>query len=436
MINKLLLTILAFFAFNCTSKNQPSSGEPIQTRTLQNNQELNVVYNSYENLVLAGYQGWFAAKGDESNRGWYHYGSRGGFEPGKSSIDMWPDMTEYTKKYVTSFKFADGSPAYLPSSYDAETTDLHFKWMKEYGLDGVHMQRFLVEVKSKRKNGGKRHFNEVLKNALTSAKKHNRAISLMYDLSGSNGESLMSLKDDLNELKETHQLFNTEVNPTYLHHNGKPLVSIWGVGFGGGREYDIADVAKLVEALQSDENPPAIMLGVPYYWRELGRDTSEDSALHDLIKKVDIIMPWAVGRYNIKNLDPSVVKEDVKWAIENNVTYIPLVYPGFSWGNMHFDTKKYDEIPRLEGDFLWKQISNAKTGGAKALYVAMFDEIDEATAIFKVLNEDKTPLNGDNGYRFIGVENDLDSDYYLWLTGQGTSWFHNEGNYSSVKPVR
>ena len=71
---------------------------------------------------MAGYQGWFAAKGDESNRGWYHYGSRGGFEPGKSSIDMWPDMTEYTKKYATSFKFADGSPAYLPSSYDAETT--------------------------------------------------------------------------------------------------------------------------------------------------------------------------------------------------------------------------------------------------------------------------------------------------------------------------
>src|SRR5882672_2022032 len=78
----------------------------------------------------------------------------------------------------------------------------------------------------------------------------------------------------------------------------------------------------------------------------------------------------------------------------------------------------------------------AKSVGAESLYVAMFDEIDEGTAIYKVSNEDKVPLNGDSGLKFVGVEKDLPTDYYLWLIGQGASWFHGEGNYDTAKPVR
>ncbi len=56
------------------------------------------IYSAYTGLVMAGYQGWFAAEGDDSHRGWYHYRGRGGaFEPGVSSVDFWPDMREYKK---------------------------------------------------------------------------------------------------------------------------------------------------------------------------------------------------------------------------------------------------------------------------------------------------------------------------------------------------
>lgn len=396
----------------------------------------NALYNSYTGLVMAGYQGWFAAEGDDSRRGWYHYEKGGcGFEPGCSTIDMWPDVSEYEVTYETPFEYPDGSGAYLYSPYDESSVDLHFKWMQEYGLDGVHMQRFLGEVKPSNSRG-KRHFNKVLENALAAAEKYERAISVMYDLSGSSSFDVLTyLETDWNELVEDYNLLDSEEHPTYLRHNGKPLVTIWGVGFNDNRAYTIADVDTLVTRLLAT-NEVSVMLGVPYYWRTFGSDTENNPAFHELIKKVDIIMPWAVGRYDINGYNPNNVAEDVKWCEQNGVDYVPLVFPGFSWANMHNDPNLYHSIPRLEGDFLWRQIAGAKTEGAESLYVAMFDEVDEGTAIFKVSNESDTPLNGDAGLKFVGIEDNLETDYYLWLIGQGANWIHGESGYGIKKPSR
>ena len=395
--------------------------------------ETGCLFTSYNKLVMAGYQGWFAAEGDDSNRGWHHYGIKGGDSSGPTTIDMWPDMEEYKNKYITPFKNEDGSNTYLYSPYDEQSVDLHFKWMKEYGIDGVHMQRFLSEVTSEK---GKRHFNKVLKNALKAAKKYNRAISVMYDLSGSDSERVAYLEKDWNEIVAEFKLLDMEENPTYLRHNGKPLMTIWGVGFKDGRKYSIKDVADLVNLLKGPTNKVSIMLGVPYYWRTLRKDTENNPALHQLIKKVDIIMPWAVGRYKTRSYNPAIVVQDVKWTVENGVDYVPLVYPGFTWGNLKKNSKLYHQIPREKGDFLWKQIAGASKGGAKSLYVAMFDEVDEGTAIFKVKRENEVPVNGNSGYKFVGLDKSLQTDYYLWLTGQAANWFHGDGNYSTIKPVR
>lgn len=392
-------------------------------------------FKSYNKLVMAGYQGWFAAEGDGSNRGWYHYQGHGGFYPGNTNVDFWPDITEYTKRYKSPFKMADGSDAYLYSPFDEESVDLHFKWMKDYGIDGVHMQRFLGEVKSPN-TSGKRHFNTVLTHALKAATKYRRAISVMYDLSGSQSSDMHYLLEDWRELQTLFGLNDNKRQPAYLYHNGKPLVTIWGVGFNDNRKYSIADVSKLVDSIKGKENKYSIMLGVPYYWRTLGSDTEKSPALHELIKKCDIVMPWAVGRYNAQQYNARNVYDDIQWCKSNKVDYIPLVFPGFSWANMHKDASLYYQIPRLKGDFLWQQIFGAKDAGAQSLYVAMFDEIDEGTAIFKTALEKNTPLNGTDGLRFGGIENDLTSDYYLWLTGQGANWFHGASGYTRAKPVR
>ncbi|SDE68334.1 hypothetical protein SAMN05216464_108202 [Mucilaginibacter pineti] len=390
-------------------------------------------YKSYTNLVMAGYQGWFAAEGDGSDRGWYHYQGNGGFYPGNTNVDFWPNITEYTKKYKSPFKFANGDDAYLYSPYDEESVDLHFKWMKDYGIDGVHMQRFVGEIKNP---SGKRHFNKVLANALKAAKKYGRAISVMYDLSGCSSADVAFVEQDWNELLTTFKLADNKENPTYLYHNGKPLVTLWGVGFNDNRRYTIDDVSKLVDKLKGTNNKFSVMLGVPYYWRTLGNDTEKSPLLAALIKKSDIIMPWAVGRFDSKSYNAQNVYDDIQWCKANKVDYVPLVFPGFTWGNMHKDPTIYNAIPRLKGDFLWQQIAGAKNVGAKSLYVAMFDEIDEGTAIYKTARQADVPLNGDAGLKFVGIEDELASDYYLWLTGQGTKWFHGESGYSRTKPNR
>jgi len=396
-----------------------------------------VAYPAYTHLVMAGYQGWFAAEGDDSHRGWYHLkgGRCGGFYPGCATVDFFPDMREYTKTYPTAFSYPDGSPVRMYSAYDEETTDLHFKWMKEYGLDGVHMQRFVGEIKPSNPSG-RRHFNHVLSNALKAAKKYGRTISVMYDLSGCRSEDIAYVAEDIKALNEEFKLFDEQENPTFLHHHGKPLISIWGVGFNDNRKYSIQDVARLVDKLQA-EGQVSILLGVPYYWRSLDRDTENDPALHELIKKADVIMPWAVGRYNgrsYQQIAGAVLKGDVDWCRKNGVDYVPLVFPGFSWGNMHQDSAIYNAIPREDGDFLWKQVVGAKTAGAQSLYVAMFDEIDEGTAIFKCARQKEVPLNGQ--MKFMGIADHLPTDHYLWLTGQAATWFHGQKQYGAQQPVR
>jgi len=437
MIPKKLFTILisAFFlCINCSGNADPNPEvKPIDKPVEKVYDETGCIYTSVNGLVMAGYQGWFTAEGDGAERGWHHYEKNGKFEPRMTSVDFWPDITEYPKKYKTVFKYADGSDAFVFSPYDAESVDLHFKWMKEYGLDGVYMQRFLSEVKSEK---GKRHFNKVLENALKAANKYQRAICIMYDLSGSSPADMQILINDWNEIQKTFSLFDSAKNPTYLRHNKKPLLAIWGVGFNDGRKYLISDVQAMVTKIKGPEKNVSIMLGVPYGWRTLNRDTENNSLLHTLIKQCDVIMPWAVGRYNSSSyeINATVLSPDMEWCKTNNITYIPLVFPGFSWGNLKNDITIYNQIPRDKGDFFWKQVAGAKMSGAKSLYIAMFDEIDEGTAIFKCAKEGNLPLNGTG--KFVGIEEDLGSDYYLWLAGKATDWFHGGNTYTATKPKR
>jgi hypothetical protein len=381
-------------------------------------------YASYKGLVMCGYQGWHNTPTDGSERGWTHLGKRGVFASGSCNIDLWPDVSEYIKTYKTDFKLADSTYAYVYSSADESTTDLHFSWMKKYGIDGVFMQRFVGEIKRDR---GKFHFDKVLSQAMIAAKKYDRAICVMYDLSGMRPGDEEVLLKDMDELTAKYNLFSSKVCPTYLHHNGKPLVTVWGVGFNDGRAYGLKEAEIIINVLKSKGF--SVMLGVPTFWRDFGNDTDKDPKLHDLIKKCDIVMPWFVGRYNEASFETfkSLVPKDIEWCKTNKVDYAPLVFPGFSWRNMN--GPKATQIPRNKGSFLWKQVVNAVEAGAEMLYVAMFDEIDEGTAIYKVTNN--PPVGASPFVTYEG----LPSDFYLWLTGKAGQMLRKEIPLQSTIPV-
>ena len=74
-------------------------------------------------------------------------------------------------------------------------------------------------------------------------------------------------------------------------------------------------------------------------------------------------------------------------------------------------------------------ISTAADLGVEMAYVAMFDEVDEATAIFKVSNSPPKPG------RFV-THDGPPSDWYLRLTGEGTKLICGERENQKTIPIK
>ncbi len=371
--------------------------------------------------VMTGYQGWFRTPGDGSGMGFYHYEKRGKFEPGHATIDIWPDLSEFDEdeKYDTAFKHEDGSTAQVFSSLNPKTVNRHFKWMKDYGIDGAFVQRFgVVGAKNYRSYTHLKSDNQKLLHCRNAAIANERCYALMYDLSGLKDDDFERLARDWKKLRTEMKLGTDPNDHAYLQHNGKPLVAIWGVGFGDDRGYSLEKAESFIRLLK--HNPEwggfSIMLGVPFHFREQRRDATKDENLHQVLKLADIISPWAVGRYHEVNFEDGKhvanLVEDRKWCERNKIDYLPVVYPGFSWHNMYGE--KLDAIPRRKGKFLWDQFVATRAAGIGTAYVAMFDEVDEATAIFKV--SDDPPVG--EGFKFLDNEG-LPSDHYLKVTQKG-----------------
>ncbi|MCD7898555.1 MAG: glycoside hydrolase family 71/99-like protein [Bacteroides sp.] len=387
-------------------------------------------YPTYKGLIMAGYQGWFDAP---KNGVMYP-------DENKIRIDMWPDVSEYEVTYPTGLKLADGSTARFFSSRDKSTIDLHFRWMQQYGLDGVFVQRFFTAARP----GDER--NTVLKNAIEAASKYERAVAVMYDLSGlkAKEEDCSRLMEDWKYLVDSLKVTNQKGAKTYLHHQGKPLVAIWGIGFPD-RPYNIRNIGleRFIDFLKNDPvyGGCSVMVGVPTFWRQLNADCIPDPYLHEIIKSVDIVLPWMVQRFtpllhNDMDRYRDVILGDLQWCKEAGIDYVPCVTPGFSWHNLSRyefpdDIKPVGSIPRQRGRFYWQQLATAINAGAGMIYVAMFDEVNEGTAIFKVSNEppvSKTASFADNDGQ--------PSDHYLWLTGEASKILKREKPLTFKMPER
>lgn len=435
---------------------QPEEPTP-ETPTEEYDTPSEVMFKTFKGRVMCGYQGWFTVPGDESNsRGWTHYTAKGcgKFEPGYSCIEYWPDVTEYEKTYDTPFVHPDGTTAKVFSSADKSTADLHFKWMKEYGIGGAIIQRFKSTVEACA-SGSDLHSLDVLANCIEASKKYGIAIMVEYDLSGlSASDDLDMLIKDWDMLNEKFHLTDPKVCPTYLWEKGKPMVGFFGVGLNKG-DNTADQYLYLFDNIKGRDNQKgacSYFAGTGYAWLASGGSAKPFIEWEEVYKRCAVISPWAVGAFSSLSAIESrmaQVANDLKWCNRQGVIYAPVAFPGFSWRNMstnwnatgtayEWDSANcYEQIPREGGMFLWKLLARYREVGAEAAFVAMFDEIDEGTAIFKCVKSSNTPINTNKYFpdgKFLGYDDELGSDYYLKLVGEAGKWYsgQNEG-YSSDK---
>ena len=220
----------------------------------------------------------------------------------------------------------------------------------------------------------------------------------------------------------------------YLHHQGKPVVLLWGLGFKD-RPWTPEQAEELVSFFKSDPTYGGVYLigGIDPGWRTLKGSSRTEPAWEKVYRSFDAISPWNVGRYrdeaSMDHIRKEVWEPDLAELKKLNMGYMPVAFPGFSWDNLRRARPGSTAIPRRKGEFFWRQLAIFKELGMRTVFIAMFDEVDEGTAIYKVA--DQTPV----GKHFVTYDG-LPSDWYLRLTGAATRMIRGDDPLSKKVPEK
>jgi hypothetical protein len=352
--------------------------------------------SSLDGKVMFGYQGWFNHPDDGAGLGWVHWGNL--YEPIKLSCDNFPDMREYgqDEKYPSHFTYPNGAMASVFSSYNENTVVRHMKWLRDYNLDGVFIQRFISAAANQTQM---KHKDVVAQNVRKGCEKYGGVYAMMYD----------GLAGKVNEIKSDwiHLVDDIKVTESdrYLRHRGLPLVSLWG--YTVRDDATVGQLLELIEFFTNNPNPKyraSVKVGVSANWYA-------SQTWLNAFKKVAVVSPWFSGTtdYNLGQA----------WCDANNVDFHPVVHPGFSWHNLATDyspkpgSDQLNKDPRDKGNFLWYEVNEVVKVSPKSVYIAMFDEMDEGTAMFK-LSETKTDTPREREWVTLDIDGyKVPSDYYL-----------------------
>jgi hypothetical protein len=426
--------------------------------------------NTLEGKLMMGYQGWFGCNGDGSEANWWHW-SLDNSIPNSSNLstDMWPDVTELgsSEVFPTGMTYLNLTQASLYSAYIGSVVDRHFAWMEAYGLDGVMLQRFVCDLHDQR---FKDFRDKVASNVKAAAQAHGRVFCIMYDITGCNGTSLV---EDIE--KDWQHLVSDDLKITdstsYLKHKGKnglkPLLAIWGLGFTD-RPGTASQANQLITDLKTGVTvgyQVALLGGVPTNWRTPGTSGGDskpnedpgakpgDPTWLDVYKSFDVLSPWSVNRYSYDRSPTkmgandflnNLIVPDLRELLGSEVEYMPVVFPGYSTKNQgrKDPDRTLNEVPRLGGRFWWRQVYNAvEIAKCNMIYGAMFDEVNEGTAMFKLIADQKgLPQQAASELVPLNVPGEspgnLKSDYYLWLAGETNKRLRNGTKFTSNMPTR
>lgn len=382
--------------------------------------------------LIVGYQGWFGCPGDfEGNTRWQHWFDKDA-QPEHFTVDLLPALRgiNVADTCDTGLRRDDGSAIRLYSAQNKRVVATHFGWMKTHGIDGAAVQRFVSELPDSKM---KRRSDNVIKNVQLAAESSGRTFYVTYDVTGANTKTVVAdIRRDwrhlVNDLKIT-------ASPNYLRDHGKPVLQLWGFGFKD-RPGTPEEVGALIDDLRAGRGETqAVYLvgGVPTYWRTLSGDAKPAAAWAAVYRSYDVISPWSVGRYaddaGANAFVRDLVIPDMAQAKRLGLGYMPVMFPGFSWYNLVTNRAKsgraiLNQTPRRCGKFLWRQVSNLLNAQATMLYLAMFDEVDEGTAVFPVEAHANTHPPG---VRMVSLDQDgcaLPEDWYLRVAGKAARYLH------------
>ncbi len=349
--------------------------------------------------VVVGYQGWFKAPNDLYDGSWVHWGFDG---IGNSTVDMWPDPLDYEMDSLTAvpgFITESGEQGYVFSSGDPLVVQKHFEWMRQYNIDGVYLQRFFVNSTA----GAKPEW--VLAHVREAAHLEGRVWAIEYDISSANDGNLYNtITADWIWLVDQVGITS---DSRYLHEQGKPVVVVWGAGIrtniSQGPLNDLVDFLKDDPVYGGNYVVGCVKNTFPSAW---------DSHF----ARYDSIFAWMGSQTN-------VATHAAQYGINAQVH----VWPGFSWHNLQEFVFPYQYTDREGGEFFWEKISNGiDIIDPEAIFVGMFDEYDESTAVMP-MSDDPPVVPYPN---IPNIDSEDDWGYYITNDGSPRDWWMMLSGYA------
>ena len=367
--------------------------------------------NDLDSGAYYGYQAWH--RGPEE--GWPHWFDNGIPDAAHMSGDNWPDLSEYPILYETQLDYPDASPVFVYSTNDYETIDVHIRWMKEYGIKGCYIQRQQLNIDNP---ANLAYMDRKAMHVRRACEKYGVKFCMMPcnndKTDGGRGQEYVDII--INDWKHCVDDLKITESPMYMHQDGKPVIGFWGLGFSN-RDMTVGQATEILDFFQSAENTEYrvyVMGGLHHFWR-----TNPKEGWMPVYERLDMISPWRTifyDAYSQTHIDR--MNGDKVWCDSRDIDYNPVVSPGASTAYQNSPDKR-NNYPRNGGHYLWKQAYEVCKMGNKFMYIAMYDEIDEGTAMYKlaetqehcpVVNPALVPLNED-GYT-------LPADWYLQIGTQ------------------
>lgn len=389
--------------------------------------------------VFAAYQGWFHCPGDPGpDSNWFHWSYVSQIVPDAQTVSVpnYPITTEYPteSRCPVPGLTVNGQQAYFFTSLALGTAETHFRWMREYGIDGAMMQRFTGSIDSYRQED-----DIVLRHAFQAAQDNGRSIMIEYDMSGDFNNTQTQAQEDalFNQITQdwTHLVNDLHIldNPRYQKHNGKPVVSLWGMGRPADELWGVKPaLARRVIAWFKNTAGTTVIGGVSPFWMELPE-------WKDILATLDVIQPWNVGAYGNEG--------DLAWQLQNRITpqlaatkasgqlYMPTVFPASSGRDRNNGNRATEGAASVGGAFFWHQAFDDRSAGVRTIKIAMFDEVGEGTSLLKTAaNASEAPSQ----FSWLNLDADglrIPHDWNLRIAHEVVQLYHGQGTHTRTTPT-